>query len=110
MANAGKKAAFLIGRAVMGGYFIYNGVNHFKNRKMMAQYAGSKNIPNPEVAVLTTGGMLLWGGTSIALGLKPRWGALSLIAFLGGVSPLILRSICGSGSASNSSNASNWKF
>jgi putative oxidoreductase len=89
MARAGQKAAFLIGRAVLGGYFIYNGINHFKNRKMMAQYAGSKHVPAPHVAVPGTGVLLLFGGTSLLLGLKPRWGTLAIIAFLAGVSPMM---------------------
>lgn len=89
MANAGAKAVFLLGRAVLGGYFIYNGINHFKNRQMMTQYAGSKHVPAANVAVPATGAMLLFGGTSLLLGLKPRHGALAIIAFLAGVSPMM---------------------
>jgi uncharacterized membrane protein YphA (DoxX/SURF4 family) len=89
MASAGKKAAFLIGRAVLGGYFIYGGINHFKNRKTMAQYAGTKGVPAPHVAVPGTGALMIFGGASILLGVKPRWGALAIIAFLAGVSPLM---------------------
>jgi uncharacterized membrane protein YphA (DoxX/SURF4 family) len=89
MASAGKKTAFLIGRAVLGGYFIFSGINHFKNRKSMAQYAGAKRVPAPHVAVPGTGALLVFGGTSILLGLKPRWGALAIITFLAGVSPMM---------------------
>ncbi len=89
MASAGKKAAFLIGRAVLGGYFIYGGINHFKHHKTMTQYGGAKGVPAPHVAVPGTGALMLFGGTSILLGLKPRWGALAIIAFLAGVSPMM---------------------
>ena len=33
------KAAFLIGRLVFGGFFLYNGINHLKQRKQLGQYA-----------------------------------------------------------------------
>ena len=83
------KAAFLIGRLVFGGYFIYNGINHFKQQEMLAQYAGSKNVPKPRLAVTVSGLALIIGGTSILLGVKPKLGTAAIIAFLAGVSPSI---------------------
>jgi len=49
------KIPFLIGRLVFGGYFLYAGINHFKQRKPLAQQAGSKNVPMPEAAVTVSG-------------------------------------------------------
>lgn len=49
------KPVFLIGRILFGGFFLYNGINHFKNRNMLAQYAGAKNVPMPEAAVMASG-------------------------------------------------------
>ena len=82
------KGLFLAGRLILGGFFLYNGINHFKQRQGMAQYAGSKNLPNPELAVLASGAMLAAGGTSLILGLKPKLGILSLVGFLAASSPL----------------------
>ncbi len=42
------KAPFLIGRLMFGGYFLYAGINHLKNRQQMAPYAESKGVPAPE--------------------------------------------------------------
>lgn len=39
------KAAFLIGRLVFGGFFLYNGIHHLKERKQLGQYAESKVCP-----------------------------------------------------------------
>jgi len=39
--RACEKTALLFGRAIFGGFFLYNGINHFKNREMMAAYASS---------------------------------------------------------------------
>jgi putative oxidoreductase len=83
------KAAFLIGRLVFGGFFLYNGINHLKERKSLGQYAGAKNVPIPEVAVVATGVALLAGGTSILLGVKPKLGAAAIAGFLAGVSPVM---------------------
>lgn len=81
------KAPFLIGRIMLGGFFIYNGVNHLKQRKTLTQYAAAKKVPKPDVAVTASGIMLIAGGTSIVLGIKPRLGALLAAGFLGVVSP-----------------------
>ncbi|MGI8741720.1 MAG: DoxX family protein [Bryobacteraceae bacterium] len=83
------KTAFLIGRIVYGGFFLYNGINHLKNRKMLAQYAGAKGVPMPDQAVSGSGIMLLMGGASILLGLQPKLGAAAIAAFLASVSPMM---------------------
>ncbi len=81
------KISFLIGRAVFGGFFIYSGINHFRNLKGMSQYAAAKNMPLPEAAVAVSGAMLLLGGSSILLGIKPKFGAAAILAFLAAASP-----------------------
>ena len=83
------KAPFLLGRLIFGGFFLYNGIHHFKEYKSMAQYAGMKHVPVPEVAVLGSGALLTLGGASILLGAKPKLGGLAILAFLAGVSPAI---------------------
>jgi putative oxidoreductase len=83
------KASFLIGRLVFGGYFLYNGINHLKQRQMLSQYAGAKQVPKPDVAVVVSAVPLLIGGASILLGVKPKFGAAAIAAFLAGVSPIM---------------------
>jgi putative oxidoreductase len=83
------KIPFLIGRLVFGGFFLYNGINHFKKRKSFTGYAQSKNVPMAEAAVTATGVALIAGGTSILLGIKPKLGAAAIATFLGGVSPVM---------------------
>jgi len=82
------KGLFLVGRMMLGGFFVYNGINHFTQTQGLAQYADAKNVPNPEAAVRASGALMLLGGASLILGLKPKWGALSIIAFLATASPL----------------------
>jgi putative oxidoreductase len=83
------KVAFLLGRLLFGGFFVYNGINHFVKRKTLAQYAGAKKLPQPDLAVSLSGVAMLAGGASILLGIKPKLGALAIIAFLASVSPTV---------------------
>ena len=83
------KAAFLLGRLIFGGFFLYSGIHHFQERKMMSQYVAAKGIPMPDVAVSATGALLVAGGASIVLGVKPKWGALAIAAFLVGATPMM---------------------
>lgn len=83
------KAPFLIGRMILGGFFVYNGVNHLLKAKQMGQYAESKGVPNGEMAVAASGIPLVLGGASLLLGIKPRIGAVAILGFLAGVSPIM---------------------
>lgn len=83
------KASYLLGRMIFGGFFLYNGIHHLQEAEGMAQYAGSKGVPAPELAVKATGVALIAGGTSVLLGLKKEWGAATIAGFLLGVSPLM---------------------
>jgi putative oxidoreductase len=76
------RALFLLGRAIFGGFFVFNGINHFRNQEGMAQYAAAKGVPAADTAIPATGALLLAGGLSIMAGLKPRQGLAALIGFL----------------------------
>src|SRR5205814_7390104 len=76
------RALFVLGRAIFGGFFVMNGLNHFKAQDQMTGYASSKGVPAPEVAIPSTGAMLVAGGLSVIAGIKPRQGLATLIAFL----------------------------
>lgn len=83
------KAPFLIGRLLFGGFFVFAGINHLRNRKQMAPYAQAKGVPAPELAVTLSAVPLLIGGTSILLGVKPKLGAIAILGFLAGVTPVM---------------------
>jgi putative oxidoreductase len=76
------RALHVLGRAIFGGFFVYNGINHLQHAGGMGQYAAAKGVPAAEQAVQATGVMLLAGGLSIMAGLKPRQGLAAIIAFL----------------------------
>jgi len=80
---------FLIGRILFGGFFLFNGVNHFAKRSMMSQYARSKGVPAAGLAVMGSGLLILLGGLSVLLGAWPQIGLWLIVIFLLGVSPMM---------------------
>ena len=83
------KTPFLIGRILFGGYFLYNGINHLLNKQQLAPYAASKGVRNPEFSVVAAGVPLIVGGASLLFGVKPKVGAVAILGFLAGVSPIM---------------------
>jgi uncharacterized membrane protein YphA (DoxX/SURF4 family) len=83
------KAPFMIGRLLFGGFFLYNGINHLKQRQSLTQYAAAKNVPAADKAVTASGVALILGGASILLGVKPKFGTAMIIGFLASVSPVM---------------------
>jgi uncharacterized membrane protein YphA (DoxX/SURF4 family) len=76
-----------LGRAVFGGFFLYNGINHLRNPEPLEGYAAAKQVENPHVSVKASGILLTVSGAALVLGIAPRWGALGAAAFLAAVSP-----------------------
>jgi uncharacterized membrane protein YphA (DoxX/SURF4 family) len=83
------KAPFLIGRLLFAGFFINSGISHLQKRKEMADYARAKGVPAPELAVTLSAVPLIAGGASLLLGVKPKAGAMAILGFLAGVSPVM---------------------
>lgn len=73
---------FLLGRILLGIFYLYYALNHFQNTEMMAGYAASKGVPSANLAVLGTGVMMALGGLSLITGIYPTIGAIILIIFL----------------------------
>lgn len=80
---------FFVGRLVLGGYFLLSAVTHLSKSAALAQYAASKGVPAPRLAVLGTGALLAAGGLSVVLGLYPHVGLGLLAVFLVGVTPMM---------------------
>jgi uncharacterized membrane protein YphA (DoxX/SURF4 family) len=75
------ETAFLIGRIILGVYYLFNAINHFTRLQMMSGYAASKGVPAPQLFVIVTGILLLIGGVSILLGFRPVLGVVALVIF-----------------------------
>jgi putative oxidoreductase len=74
--------AFLIGRIIVGIYYIFSGLNHFIKLEMMSGYTASKGVPLPKLATMGSGLLLIIGGLSFLLGFQPLIGVVAVILFL----------------------------
>ncbi len=75
------EVAFLIGRIILGVYYLFNAFNHFTRLEMLSGYAASKRVPAPKLATFLAGVLLLAGGLSILLGVYPVAGVVALAVF-----------------------------
>src|SRR5881296_2719927 len=73
---------FLAGRVLYGGFFLLAGIDHFRHVGMMTPYAAAKGVPAPRLSVLGSGSLIVLGGLSVLLGIRPTWGVLALTVFL----------------------------
>ena len=74
--------AFLVGRILVGCYYLQSAFKHFANVDPMARAAGAHGVPFPEFAIIVSGLLLLLAGLSFLLGLFPRLGVGALVLFL----------------------------
>ncbi|MDE2030960.1 MAG: DoxX family protein [Patescibacteria group bacterium] len=75
-------AIHTLGYIIFGAYFVYSGLNHFMNEKMLTGYAKSKGIPSPRLAVLLTGAMMIFGGLGFLFQMYTQQAAMLLVIFL----------------------------
>jgi uncharacterized membrane protein YphA (DoxX/SURF4 family) len=85
----GAEFAFLVARVVFGLVFVFFGLNHFTNAEMMSGYAGAKGVPAANLLVPATGGMLVFGGLGVLLGVFPTLAAGAVVVFLLVTTPMM---------------------
>jgi putative oxidoreductase len=73
---------FLIGRLIVGSYYLFGAYHHFADVRTLARHAGHAGVPVPEVAVIISGILLAIAGLSLLLGVYPRVGVAALVLFL----------------------------
>lgn len=73
---------FLLGRVLLGGYFIMSGYGHFKHLEANTGYAQMKGVPMAKASVVITGLMMLLGGAGILLGVYVQISVFLLTVFL----------------------------
>src|SRR5689334_10338805 len=76
-----------LGRAIFGGFFLYNGINHLTNTEALEGYAAAKHVDYPHLSVKGSGILMTIAGAALMLGFAPRLGALGVAGFLAAASP-----------------------
>lgn len=79
----------IIGRVLFALMCVTGGLNHFTKAEAMAGYAQFKGVPQPKLANLLSGVMLLAGGLSVIFGVYADLGALVLAAVLLGMAVMM---------------------
>jgi uncharacterized membrane protein YphA (DoxX/SURF4 family) len=74
-------AIFLIGRLILGAYYLFGAYHHFSDTSAMARYAASHGVPYATAAILVSGALLAVAGVTLILGLLPRVGVVALVLF-----------------------------
>jgi putative oxidoreductase len=82
---------FLIGRILFGFLFVMSGLTaHLgEGGKVGREYARSLGAPSPDFLVPLSGVTIIVGGVMIALGIWADLGALLIIGFLIGITPIM---------------------
>ncbi|WP_277555391.1 DoxX family protein [Halobaculum limi] len=81
-ASAGSAEVFLLARLLFGFVLAFMGLNHFMMTDGLAGYSEAKGIPAPRLATLFSGGLLIFGGLSVASGAFVVLGAGAVAVFL----------------------------
>jgi putative oxidoreductase len=71
----------IIGRFLLGGYFLQAGVRNFTKLELHTGILNKKNVPLPQVSILVALAVQVLGGASVAFGILPAVGAIGLILF-----------------------------
>ena len=75
---------FLIGRIIVGVYYLYNAANHFNVFGQAGGLIGwttSKGVPSANVLVYVAGVLLAVGGLTILTGFMPTIGVIAIVLF-----------------------------
>ncbi len=76
------KAAFLLGRVLVGVVYLGAGFGNLAALDGKAAYVASKGVPAPKALVCLASLLLLAGGFSLLTGFRPRLGVLAIACFL----------------------------
>ena len=61
-------ATFLIGKILLGGFFILSGLKHFTETRELTDWTSSKGLPAPKILVYLSGILISVSGLGILLG------------------------------------------
>jgi putative oxidoreductase len=75
-------AIFVLGRIILGAYYLFSAFHHFSDTSMLAHAAAARGVPAPTVAIIGSGLLLAIAGVTLILGVFPRVGVAALVLFL----------------------------
>lgn len=85
----GRFSISALGRALFGGVLAFMAFDNLRDLDGSIEYAEAKDVPMADKLVPFSSGMLLFGGTAIAIGRVPRLAAGAIATWFIGVTPLM---------------------
>lgn len=80
---------YLVGRLIVGAYFISHGYSHIKHRAGLIGYAQSRGMKTAPTLVLISGIGIMLAGAGLILGILTNIVLVALIVFLVAVSVMV---------------------
>jgi putative oxidoreductase len=82
--NTGRtqQIAFLVGRLLVGGMYLYSGVDNIVELPGKVGYAASKGLLDAPIMVTAASSLLILAGLSLVTGIRPKWGVAATAMFL----------------------------
>jgi putative oxidoreductase len=74
--------AFLVGRVIVGCYYLLSAYHHFADVRPLAHAAALHGVPVPEAAVIVAGVLLAIAGVTLLLGVFPEAGVAAVVLFM----------------------------
>jgi len=75
------RTGFIIGRILLGVYYLYSGIMGFAHLQMMSGYAASKGVPAAELGVIVSHLLLIVAGFCFLTGWRPALGVACAVIF-----------------------------
>jgi uncharacterized membrane protein YphA (DoxX/SURF4 family) len=72
----------VLGRMLMSSIFLFGGYGAYSAPTARAPRLEKFNLPEPELLAKINGASMMAGGVALALGIKPKWAAMGLVAAL----------------------------
>jgi putative oxidoreductase len=74
--------AFLVGRLIVGCYYLFSAYHHFADVGPLAHAAALHGVPAPQAAVIVAGLLLAVAGVTLLLGVFPEVGVAAVVLFM----------------------------
>jgi len=75
-------AVFLLGRIILGAFYLFSAFHHFSDTATLARHAAAHGVAAPTAAIIGSGLLLAIAGVTLLLGVLPRLGVAAVVLFL----------------------------
>jgi putative oxidoreductase len=81
----------IVGRVLLGGYYVRGGLTHFTELGHLTQVMAAKGAPFPRASLIGGSLFQIACGAALMLGFQPFWAALGLVGFTVAASVIFMK-------------------